>query len=295
MSEELSGIVTGLIAGYYDVETPIGLIRTRARGRFRQQKLKPVVGDQVRLKLQEDQTGYLLEIMPRQNYLGRPALANVSRVLLVVSAVEPDFSLELLDRFLTFFAWKQVAVSLYLSKKDLIETAKLAEIEKKLDYYQQHHYQLFANLEQIKEELADSSQERIWTLAGQSGAGKSTLLNQLLPQASQATSAISQRLNRGRHTTRKVELFKFGNSFLADTPGFSSIDLSPIKLTELEQYFLDFKDLAPQCKFRRCQHLHEPHCAVKEAVGKKILSSRYEHYLAQRQEIETGRMPEYLK
>lgn len=138
--------------------------------------------------------------------------------------------------------------------------------------------------------------DQIWTLAGQSGAGKSTLLNHLKEDAHQATGEISTSLNRGKHTTRKVELFKLGEGFLADTPGFSSIDLTPIKLNELCNYFVEFKRASQKCKFRGCQHLKEPGCEVKKLLEEgKILASRYEDYLAMRTEISEGRIPEYLK
>lgn len=137
---------------------------------------------------------------------------------------------------------------------------------------------------------------QIWTLAGQSGAGKSTLLNHLKKDANQTTGAISTSLNRGKHTTRKVELFKLGHGFLADTPGFSSIDLTPIKLNELCNYFIEFKRASKKCKFRGCQHIKEPGCEVKKLLEEgKILHSRYDDYLAMRTEINEGRMPEYLK
>ena len=124
------GTVIGLIAGYYDVETAAGIVRTRARGVFRQKKQKPAVGDRVEIQIDDKGMSYLVKIMPRLNRIGRPAVANVSHVLLVISAVEPDFSLELLDRFLTFFSWQKVKATIYLSKADLIDDDKLSEIKK---------------------------------------------------------------------------------------------------------------------------------------------------------------------
>ena len=126
------GTVVGLIAGYYDVETAVGIVRTRARGVFRQKKQKPAVGDHVEIQIDDQGMSYLVKILPRLNRIGRPAVANVSHVLLVISAVEPDFSLELLDRFLTFFSWQKVQVTIYLSKRDLLKGDKLAKIKEEL-------------------------------------------------------------------------------------------------------------------------------------------------------------------
>lgn len=295
MSGSCEGIITGLIAGYYDVATEKGTIRTRARGNFRQQKLHPQVGDRVEISLQPDDTGYLLAVKPRQNLIGRPQVANVDRVLLVISAREPDFSLTLLDRFLTFFAWRKVAVTIYLSKGDLLPEAELKQIKQDLAYYQRLGYPVFFQKKELLQNLSQLSAQ-IWTLAGQTGAGKSTLLNYLLPQAHQTTAAISQSLNRGRHTTRKVELFKLKELLIADTPGFSAIDFGSMPIKDLKNYFLDFVNFADGCKFRSCQHLQEPACAVKKAwQAGKIAPWRYQHYLNIRQEIKDNRMPEYLK
>ena len=291
------GTVVGLIAGYYDVETAVGIVRTRARGVFRQKKQKPAVGDHVEIQIDDQGMSYLVKILPRLNRIGRPAVANVSHVLLVISAVEPDFSLELLDRFLTFFSWQKVQVTIYLSKSDLLKGDKLAKIKEELSYYQEIGYPVFTDCHDVEAQIPQMIKAgQIWTLAGQSGAGKSTLLNHLKKDANQATGAISTSLNRGKHTTRKVELFKLGEGFLADTPGFSSIDLTPIKLNELCNYFVEFKRASSKCKFRGCQHLKEPGCEVKKLLEEgQIMPHRYDDYLAMRTEISEGRLPEYLK
>lgn len=291
------GTIVSAISGYYDVEIENEVVRTRARGVFRDRKQKPLVGDRVVVQLDNQGMNYLIEILPRTNEIGRPAVANVSRVLLVISAVEPDFSLELLDRYLTFFAWKNVGVVIYLSKADITPTEKLKAIECKLDYYQKIGYSVFEDAEELERQLPTMIQkDQIWTLAGQSGAGKSTLLNKLENEANQETGAISTSLNRGKHTTRQVKLFKYSSGFIADTPGFSAIDLFKIKVDELGNYFYDLKDASVKCKFRRCQHIKEPGCEVKKLIEEgKIAKSRYDSYLKIRQEISENRMPEYLK
>ncbi|GGG31123.1 ribosome biogenesis GTPase [Lactobacillus apis] len=297
MIKQTDGIVVGLISGFYDVQTGNQIVRTRARGLFRKNKEKPTVGDHVKIQVDEQGTSYLTEILPRVNLIGRPALANVDHVLLVISAVEPDFSLQLLDRYLTFFSWQKVAVSIYLSKSDLIDEEKLAEIKASLSYYVKIGYPVFYQWEELAEKLPSAIESRqIWTLAGQSGAGKSTLINHLKQDIEQETAAISTSLNRGKHTTRTVQLFPLGEGFLADTPGFSAIDFTPIKINDLCNYFVEFKRASVKCKFRGCQHIKEPKCEVKNLVEKQeITQSRYDNYLQMRSEIENGRMPEYLK
>ena len=297
MIKQTEGIVVGLISGFYDVQTGNQIVRTRARGLFRKNKEKPTVGDHVKIQIDEQGTSYLTEILPRVNMIGRPALANVDHVLLVISAVEPDFSLQLLDRYLTFFSWQKVAVSIYLSKSDLVDEAKLAEIKASLSYYVKIGYPVFYQWEELAEKLPSAIEsQQIWTLAGQSGAGKSTLINHLKQDIEQETAAISTSLNRGKHTTRTVQLFPLGEGFLADTPGFSAIDFTPIKINDLCNYFIEFKRASVKCKFRGCQHIKEPKCEVKNLVEKQeITQSRYDNYLQMRSEIENGRMPEYLK
>ena len=297
MAKDTQGIITGLIAGFYDVQTKSRVVRTRARGVFRKNKLKPTVGDHVEIQIDDQGTSYLVKVLPRKNLIGRPALANVDHILLVISAVEPDFSLPLLDRFLTFFSWQNVAVSIYLSKSDLTKSEELEDINENLAYYQKIGYEIYLSQEAVSKTLpVNIGFEQIWTLAGQSGAGKSTLINSLKEDLAQKTAAISTSLNRGKHTTRTVQLFKLGNGYLADTPGFSAIDLTPIKLNQLCDYFIEFKKASQNCKFRGCQHINEPKCEVKQLVAEgQIKKSRYENYLLMRKEIENGRLPEYLK
>ncbi|MCX8736083.1 ribosome small subunit-dependent GTPase A [Lactobacillus sp. B4026] len=297
MTKQTEGIIIGLIAGFYDVQTKDQVVRTRARGLFRKTKMKPVVGDLVKIQIDEQGTSYLVEVLPRTNLIGRPALANVDHVLLVMSAVEPDFSLQLLDRYLTFFSWQKVAVSIYLSKSDLIDANRFNQISKSLAYYVKIGYSVYYKWEDLAAKLPLAiTSAQIWTLAGQSGAGKSTLINHLKKDLKQKTGAISTSLNRGKHTTRTVQLFKLGEGFLADTPGFSALDFTPIKINELCNYFVEFKKASAKCKFRGCQHLKEPKCEVKKLVEEKqFLQSRYDDYLLMRSEIENGRIPEYLK
>lgn len=292
-----TGIVVSLLAGYYDVAINGQTVRTRARGVFRKRGEKPRVGDLVEVQLDEQSTNYLVKVLPRKNLLGRPPLANVAGVLLVITATEPDFSLTLLNRYLVFFDWQNVPVWLYLSKGDLVAEAKFNELKEQLRYYEKIGYAVFWDKKQLQEKLPPAiGTNDVWTLAGQSGAGKSTLLNFLKKDADQATGEISHSLNRGRHTTRQVILFRFGQGFLADTPGFSAISLAQMKIDELPNHFREFKKASVNCKFRSCQHLQEPHCAVKWLVeAGEIAQQRYDAYLALHQEIISDRVPEYKK
>lgn len=296
------GTIISSIAGFYDVETTAGLFRTRARGVFRKQKVKPVVGDFVEIELgsedkNSDDTNYLVKILPRHNFLKRPLLANVSDIVLVVTATEPEFSLNLLDRFLIFFESEGIDVNLYLSKQDLVDEAVLAKINEQLAYYQKIGYHLLDANSDIQTELLSLIEPKdIFVLAGQSGAGKSTLLNRIKEGVNQATAPISQSLNRGKHTTRTVELFEYGKGFIADTPGFSSIELQQIKIDELVNNFKEFVENTYLCKFRGCQHLNEPGCEIKRLVENgEILQSRYDNYLSMRTEISEHKLPEYRK
>ena len=291
----IKGIVIGLLAGFYDVQTSQGIIRSRARGVFRQKNQKPCVGDWVKVVVNSQGINYLVEVLPRKNRLGRPAVANVSHVLLVISAAQPEFSVSLLDRFLTYFAWQHVAVGVYLSKRDLCSPEQQQKINQSLKAYHIIGYPIFNGATQIKEALKQTPSQ-IWTLAGQSGVGKSTLLNQLKDNANQKTGSVSGHLSHGKQTTRQVQLFAVNSAFIADTPGFSAIDLTSIRLKVLSTCFLEFQTFAVQCRFRGCQHLQEPGCAVKAAVKTgDIMPSRYESYKIQRLEIENGRLPEYRK
>lgn len=297
MTKTKTGLVVSLLAGYYDVAIADQIVRTRARGVFRKRGEKPRVGDLVEVQLADQGTNYLVRVLPRRNLLGRPPLANVAGVMLVITAAEPAFSLTLLNRYLVFFDWQNVPVWLYLSKGDLVAPAVLQKIKEQLAYYEKIGYPVFTDRQDLQQKLPQQiGANAVWTLAGQSGAGKSTLLNFLKKDADQATAAISHSLNRGRHTTRQVSLFRLGQGFLADTPGFSAISLAQMKLAELPNHFREFKQASSRCKFRSCQHLQEPHCEVKRLIKTgEIAQQRYGSYLALHQEIISDRVPEYKK
>ncbi|CDN23749.1 ribosome small subunit-dependent GTPase A [Lacticaseibacillus rhamnosus] len=300
MSEELTGRIIKQISGYYDLAVDGAIYRTRGRGSLRNDKIMPLVGDfAVFQPGQGDDEGYLLRLLSRHNALVRPPVANVDQALLIVSAVEPDFSLNLLDRFLVYLEGHAIHAEIYLTKTDLAPDRLLKQIEEALAGYQAIGYAVFmpeaafdpATLNQVQASFAD----KLTIFTGQTGAGKSTLINHLVPGLDLATGTISRALNRGKHTTRTTDLYPIHGGLVADTPGFSSLGLLDVTLDDLRDRFPEFVALAPHCKFRGCQHVSEPQCAVKAALDAgKIMASRYENYIQFREEL-SGKRPVYKK
>ncbi|MDH6364278.1 ribosome biogenesis GTPase [Enterococcus sp. PF1-24] len=251
------------------------------------------MGDDVVFSSENLTDGYLLEILPRENELVRPPVANVDQGVVVTSLVEPDFSYNLLDRFLVTLESKSIEPVIYISKTDLAPTSPLlAEIKKT---YETIGYTVIFASEQGVAELERLFPERLTVFMGQSGAGKSTLLNQISPELALATAEISSSLGRGKHTTRHVELIPLYDGLVADTPGFSSIDFLEMTIYELPKYFPEFIQASENCRFRECRHTHEPNCGVKAAVAAgEISTTRYENYLQFVSEIESKR-PVYKK
>ena len=289
----MQGQLKKALSGFYYIQHEGNLYQTRARGNFRKRKVKPLVGDFVEFESTSLTDGYLLEIFPRKNELVRPPVANVDQVIVVASLVEPDFSYHLLDRFLVSLEQKQIEPVIYLSKVDLLGDSALLE-EIKTTYHLAGYRVIIGDedgLNQVKALLKN----RLTVLAGQSGAGKSTLLNQLVPGLALETGEISEALNRGKHTTRHVELIDVAQGLVADTPGFSSIDFFDLEVTDLPKMFPEFVVLQDVCRFRECSHTHEPDCAVKEALAEgKIAQIRYDNYLLFLQELKNQR-PTYQK
>ena len=289
----MQGQLKKALSGFYYIQHEGNLYQTRARGNFRKRKVKPLVGDFVEFESTSLTDGYLLEIFPRKNELVRPPVANVDQVIVVASLVEPDFSYHLLDRFLVSLEQKQIEPVIYLSKVDLLDDTTLLE-EIKATYHLAGYRVIIGDedgLNQVKALLKN----RLTVLAGQSGAGKSTLLNQLVPGLALETGEISEALNRGKHTTRHVELIDVAKGLVADTPGFSSIDFFDLEVTDLPKMFPEFVVLQDVCRFRECSHTHEPDCAVKEALAEgKIAQIRYDNYLLFLQELKNQR-PTYQK
>ncbi|MGO3115227.1 ribosome small subunit-dependent GTPase A [Enterococcus pseudoavium] len=288
----IEGQIRKALSGFYYVSSGGKIYQTRARGNFRKKKLTPLVGDEVVFSSEENSEGYILELLPRKNDLVRPPVANVDQGVVVTSLVEPNFSYNLLDRFLVTLENKGIYPVIYLSKTDLVADQTL--VNEIRTVYEPLGYPVIDG-EQDKQRLTDLFAEKLTVFMGQSGAGKSTLLNDVSPELNLETGEISDALGRGRHTTRHVELLELFGGLVADTPGFSSIEFLEISADELPKEFPEFLAAAPECRFRECHHVNEPGCEVKRRleIG-EIAQTRYDNYLQFLQEIEKRR-PVYKK
>lgn len=279
-----NGRIVKSLAGFYNVASDGVIYQTRARGNFRKKGMKPVVGDFVDFSTQENSEGYILEIKERKNQLIRPSISNIDQAVIVMSTVNPNFSLNLLDRFLAFLEHKKISPIIYISKLDLLEN--LDEIREVKENYEKIGYVVCFE----KNELLSQFNETVTVFMGQTGVGKTTLLNKIAPEMKLETGEISEKLGRGRHTTRHVELYPVAHGLIADTPGFSSLDYEIDTPQALNQAFLELAQISHDCKFRECTHTHEPACAVKKAVEThQILQSRYDNYLQLLSEINKTR------
>ncbi|MGF1995252.1 ribosome small subunit-dependent GTPase A [Enterococcus casseliflavus] len=291
----MKGKIIKALSGFYYVASEDEIFQTRARGNFRNRKITPLVGDEVIFESSNQTDGYLLEILPRKNELVRPPVANVDQGVVVTSLVEPNFSYNLLDRFLVTLEYEGIEPIIFLTKADLVkDLAAMKAIE---ETYQAIGYHVITSKAEGEDllELQRYFPERITVFMGQSGAGKSTLLNRIVPELALETGVISESLGRGKHTTRHVELLPICDGLVADTPGFSSIDFLEIEAVELPKLFPDFLAVAANCRFRECMHLNEPDCAVKQGVAaNEIVETRYKNYVQFLEEIE-NRRPVYKK
>lgn len=287
--------LSGFYYVYYEGET----YQTRGRGNFRKRKLTPMVGDYVEFESTTKTDGILKELLLRKNELVRPTVANVDLGIIIMSAIEPNFSTNLLDRFLVTLESKAIKAIIYITKIDLLTEEQIKEVITLKKQYEKIGYpvilpELKTNQRAI-EELITYFPNKLTVFMGQSGAGKSTLLNQIAPELDLKTGIISSALGRGKHTTRHVELIPLFDGLVADTPGFSSIDFLEIEAEELPELFLEFVEIQDLCRFRSCMHRNEPGCQVQKEVSEgRIQVYRYKHYLQYLDEIE-NRKPKYNK
>jgi ribosome biogenesis GTPase / thiamine phosphate phosphatase len=290
------GKIIKALSGFYYVLGDEGIIQCRGRGVFRKNKITPLVGDNVVYQAENETDGYILEIKKRKNELVRPPIANVDQAILVFSAVEPDFSTALLDRFLVLIEYNQIQPIICITKMDLVGEEKEEKIKQYANDYKKAGYNvlLISSKKGIGiNDLYPYLEGKISVVAGQSGVGKSSLLNALKPELQLKTNDISSHLGRGKHTTRHVELIEIGNGLVADTPGFSSLEFTEIEQEGLNFCFPDIAAVSEECKYRGCLHISEPKCAVKVAVEEgEIPDYRYEHYKEFLQEIKE-RKPRY--
>ncbi|MED4202629.1 ribosome small subunit-dependent GTPase A [Neobacillus mesonae] len=290
------GKIIKALSGFYYVLHEDQLIQCRGRGVFRKNKITPLVGDEVVFQAENDQEGYILEVKERKNEMLRPPIANVDQAILVFSAVEPDFSPALLDRFLVLVEFNHIKPLICITKMDLTTEEQEERVLSYAKDYTEAGYEVILTSSETEagiDRLNPHLENKISVFAGQSGVGKSSLLNVLRPDLELKTNDISSHLGRGRHTTRHVELMKIGNGLVADTPGFSSLEFLNIEAEDLTSCFPELLNASEECKFRGCLHLKEPKCAVKAKVETgEIPDYRYEHYVDFLQEIK-DRKPRY--
>lgn len=276
----MNGKIVKIVSNLYTVKCGDKLYACQARGKFRNEKVSPVVGDDV---LIDEKQNVISSIYPRKNMLERPVIANVDGCLIVTSVRKPKLDLLLLDKLISHVMLQHVEPVICFTKVDLLDSSEKELIEDLKKYYEKIGIKTVYNTE-IKE-IEALIKNRIFVLAGQTGAGKSSLLNRMDSSLELATDAISEALGRGKHTTRHVELFLIRDGLIADTPGFSALDLKAVDKFQLKDTFIEFGFYT--CKYKDCLHNKEVNCGVKEALlSKQILQSRYDHYIHFLKELE---------
>lgn len=278
----MKGKIIKGIAGFYYVYAKGNTYECKAKGRFRNQKVKPLVGDDVEITILDEQErlGNIECILPRHSELIRPAVANVDQTLVVFAAALPDPNWNLLDRFLIMMERQQVPTIICFNKMDLVTEETIATYR---NIYANSGCQVLEAStyeEHGMDELRRVLEGKTTALAGPSGVGKSSIMNMLNPGANMDTGDISRKIQRGKHTTRHSEILPIGaETYLMDTPGFSSIYFYDLEPEELKQYYREFEAYEPYCRFGGCNHIGERECGVKQAVADgAIASSRYENY-----------------
>ena len=286
-------IVKGIAGFYYVHVVESGVYECKAKGIFRKSKIKPLVGDDVEIEIlsEEEKTGNIIEIHKRKNELIRPAVANIDQALVVFAVTKPKPHFNLLDRFLIMMESKDIPVILCFNKKDIATEPEIQELK---EIYAACGYQMIFtsaleedNVDEVKQLLRGKTT----AIAGPSGVGKSSLINIFQPDAKMETGSISEKIERGRHTTRHSELIWIEeNTYIMDTPGFSSLYTNEFEKEELKYYFREFEQYEGQCKFLGCDHIHEPGCRVKQALEEGgIHPVRYQNYLEMYQELKDKR------
>ncbi len=286
-------IVKGIAGFYYVHIAGFGIYECKAKGIFRKEGKKPLVGDDVEIDIlsEEDKEGNIREILPRKNELIRPAVANVDQALVVFAVQKPKPHLNLLDRFLVMMEQKEIPVILCFNKLDI---AVEEELERLGDIYRPSGYKvefISARFKEHIDEIKALLKGKTTTVAGPSGVGKSSLINCLQGEVRMETGDISRKIDRGKHTTRHSELIAVDeDTYIVDTPGFSSLYAGNFEKEELKGFFPEFTAFEGQCRFNGCDHVHEPDCAVKQALSDgKIHSVRYQNYLELYKEIKEKR------
>ena len=270
----MEGLIIKNISNDYTVKSNNKIYVCKARGKFRNDKITPLVGDKV---IFNELDNYILEIKDRKNQLIRPSVSNVDQAIIVTSVKNPSLDTNLLDRLLTIISYNNIEPIICFTKLDLLDEKELQETNIYIDYYKKVGYKVLLNdqLDEIKKKFKN----KITVLTGQSGAGKSSLLNKLDKTLKLKTDDISYALNRGKHTTRHTELYELFDGYIVDTPGFSQIDFNDMKKEDIRDNMKEMFDNLHYCKYRDCLHIKEEGCKVKELVeNNEILISRYNNY-----------------
>lgn len=275
-------IMKGIGGFYYVYVENSGLYECRAKGIFRNKKMKPNVGDIVEIDVisEEEKTGNLSKIYPRKNQLIRPMVANVDQALVIFAVHEPEPNFHLLNRFLVMMERQQIPVSICFNKMDLATEEERKQLERDYAGSGCRVFFVSAAREEGIQEIRELLKGKTTVMAGPSGVGKSSTLNCVSPHKQMETGSVSEKIKRGKHTTRHSELIYLGEeTFLMDTPGFSSLYLEEMEKEKLKYYFPEFAPYENRCRFNGCCHIHEPDCRVKEALEEgKISRLRYEDY-----------------
>lgn len=284
----MEGIIIKGIGGFYYVKVDNEIFECKARGKFRKNGMSPIVGDMVKITLDKGK-GAIEEIKERKNELIRPLVSNITQAFVVFALKNPEINLELLNKFLLQCEIKRIKAVVCFNKTDLLENHeenKAVQMVKKSGY----EY-IFLNAKEGKglEAVTNRLKNNVTVFCGPSGVGKSTILNNIVGKDVMETGEISEKLKRGKHTTRHSELVEVCEGFVVDTPGFSSITLKIDSKEDLKEYFPEFWDYEHQCKFNGCLHYKEPGCVVKEALeNKEIDKNRYNFYIKTLEEIING-------
>ena len=290
----MQGKIIKGIAGFYYIYAEDGNVyECKAKGIFRKDNFKPLVGDNVEITVlnEEEKEGSVTSILPRRNSLIRPAVANVDQAFLIFAMENPKPNFLLLDRFLIMMKQQEIPAVICFNKKDVGEKE---EMEKPYEIYTGCGYRVVLSSTYEGEgmdEIHEILKGKTTVVAGPSGVGKSSITNCMQGEVQMETGEISKKLKRGKHTTRHSQVIPVEkNTFLVDTPGFSSLYLTDMKEEELRDYFPEFVMYEPQCRFQGCMHIHEPGCAVKKALSEgKISQQRYDNYLALYEELKEKR------
>ncbi|MEG2011052.1 MAG: ribosome small subunit-dependent GTPase A [Bacilli bacterium] len=276
MEKKIKGKIIKIISNDFTVISEEGISYVcKARGKFRNMKVVPLVGDRVVI---DPINNYILEIGKRTNELIRPTVANIDQLIIIASTKSPNFDTNLLDKLLCIAEFNQIKPIICLSKIDLLSKEQYADLIPYFEYYRKIGYTVIENtkIENIKELLVGKTT----VFTGQSGAGKSTLLNKLDENLTIKTDEISKALGRGKHTTRHTELIPIASGWVADTPGFSSLEFIGMTKSDIGDNFIEFQELRDKCKYKDCMHYHDDGCSIKENVKNGfIIKSRYNNYI----------------